>query len=167
MKTTQATSSRNRWRQTRVLNGTTHRKVLLTSQVVGKGSARSISLFPGACSVHFWLVRMRNPTLCTIRNGSSTLAERPIPLRWRIGLWLAWRRAIDYGASNGRYKERIPKTMDDSVEQICSMMIMLWGVTNAYPNVSSALYQTKTFAIQSIRTCLILSEIQSDNRKKL
>lgn len=55
--------------------------------------------------------------------------------------------------------------MDDSVEQICSMMTMLRGITNAYLNASFTLYQTKIFAIQAIRARLVLSEIQSDNHK--
>ncbi|KAI8368131.1 uncharacterized protein BYT42DRAFT_503749, partial [Radiomyces spectabilis] len=80
--------------------------------------------------------------------------------------WTGMERLVMEGSS-GQRKERIPKTIDDSVKQIHNMLNMLKGIANTHLNSSFHTFlQTKVYGIQSIRATVTLSEIQVNHRGK-
>ncbi|KAG0162020.1 hypothetical protein DFQ28_003703 [Apophysomyces sp. BC1034] len=80
--------------------------------------------------------------------------------------WYGEERLIMEG-SCGQHKEKVSKTVDDSVKQISSMIAMLKGMASSHRNASFAtMLKTKVFGLQSIKTTLVLSEVQFTEQGK-
>lgn len=80
--------------------------------------------------------------------------------------WTGMERLVMEGSS-GQHKERIPKTIDDSVKQIHNMLNMLKAIANTHLNSSFQTFlQMKVYGIQSIKATVALSEMQMNDQGK-
>ncbi|GAB5587726.1 hypothetical protein Unana1_02626 [Umbelopsis nana] len=89
--------------------------------------------------------------------------------RFADGLGYDWsgEERLIMKASGGQHHEDVQQTIDDSIKQISSMILMLKGLGNSHLNASfNTVMKTNVFGIQSIKTSIILSEIQVDEHGK-
>ncbi|KAL0076421.1 hypothetical protein J3Q64DRAFT_1609132, partial [Phycomyces blakesleeanus] len=81
-------------------------------------------------------------------------------------VWTGMERLVMEGSSE-QYKERIPKTIDDSFKQIHSMFNMLKCIANTHLNSSFQTFlQTRVYDIQSARETIALSKVQMNDQVK-
>ncbi|CAO3676061.1 unnamed protein product [Rhizopus microsporus] len=68
---------------------------------------------------------------------------------------------VAFEGSSGEYKANINKIVDDSTKQVSTMIAMLKGIGNRHLNANfKTLLDTEVFGIQSVRTSIVLSEVQ-------
>ncbi|KAI8078900.1 uncharacterized protein BX664DRAFT_343018 [Halteromyces radiatus] len=80
--------------------------------------------------------------------------------------WNANERLVMEG-SCGQHRESVSKTVDDSIKQLSSMIAMLKGIANIHLNARfDTMLRTKIFGVQSIKTSIVLSEVQFDENAK-
>ncbi|KAI9490629.1 hypothetical protein BDB00DRAFT_790146 [Zychaea mexicana] len=80
--------------------------------------------------------------------------------------WTGMERLVMEGSS-GQHKEKLPKTIDDSVKQVHNMLNMLKGIANTHLNSSFQTFsQTRVYGIQTIRATIALSEMQMNDQGK-
>ncbi|KAL0077675.1 hypothetical protein J3Q64DRAFT_1862100 [Phycomyces blakesleeanus] len=113
---------------------------------------------------------------CNASSATMTHFEGNYERAWWVGKpwfadglgydWTGGKRLVMEGSS-GQHEEKIPKTVDNSVKQVHSMIEMLKCIANTHTNSSfSTFLLTKVFDVQTMKTTIILSELQTDYEGK-
>lgn len=68
---------------------------------------------------------------------------------------------VAFEGSSGKYKANINKIVDDSTKQVSTMIAMLKDIVNRHLDANFKTFlDTKVFGIQSVRSSIVLSEVQ-------